>query len=130
MNNGNSGDRPGGSKKWLGKNLTDMTIGEVKQHQNIKKDLWAAGRYQIIPVSLPTAQSAAGLKDSDMFDNNNQDLLAIGLLKTQGPGAWTQYSKYSKKEIDIMYKAKDTPLGSAVQTTPSRTTSAPPPPPT
>jgi murein DD-endopeptidase MepM/ murein hydrolase activator NlpD len=111
MNNGNSGDRPGGSKKWLGKNLTDMTIGEVKQHQNIKKDLWAAGRYQIIPVSLPTAQSAAGLKDSDMFDKNNQDLLGIGLLKVQGPGAWSKYSKYSKEEISIMYKAKDTPLG-------------------
>ena len=130
MNNGKAGDRPGGSKKWIGKNLTDMTIGEVKNYQNNKQTLWAAGRYQIVPGSLPSAQSAARLKDSDMFDNNNQDLLAIGLLKTQGPGAWTKYSKYSKKEIDIMYKAKDTPLGSAVQTTPSRTTSAPPPPPT
>ena len=120
MNNGNSGDRPGGSKKWLGKNLTDMTIGEVKQHQNVKGDLWAAGRYQIIPISLPTAQSAAGLKDSDMFDKNNQDLLGIGLLKVQGPGAWSKYSKYSKEEISIMYKAKDTPLGKS-QTPPAQT---------
>jgi murein DD-endopeptidase MepM/ murein hydrolase activator NlpD len=123
MNNGNSGDRPGGSKKWLGKNLTDMTIGEVKQHQNVKGDLWAAGRYQIIPVSLPTAQSAAGLKDGDMFDKNNQDLLGIGLLKVQGPGAWSKYSKYSKEEISIMYKAKDTPLGRSQ--TPAQTSSAP-----
>ena len=132
MNRGRSADSLGGSKKWIGKNLTDMTIGEVKtlQRQNNPVRLHAAGRYQIVPGSLPTAQSAARLKDSDMFDKNNQDLLAIGLLKTQGPGAWTKYSKYSKKEIDIMYKAKDTPLGSAVQTTPSRTTSAPPPPPT
>lgn len=111
MNNGTAGDRPGGSKKWLGKNLTDMTIGEVKDFQNNKKTLWAAGRYQIVPGSLPTAQSAAGLKDSDRFDRNNQDLLAIGLLKTQGPGAWTKYSSYTKAEISIMYKAKDTPLG-------------------
>lgn len=114
MNNGKAGDRLGGSKKWLGKNLTDMTIGEVKYYQNVKKTLWAAGRYQIIPISLPTAQKAAGLKDSDKFDKNNQDLLAIGLLKVQGPGAWTKYSKYTKEQIDIMYKAKNTPLGPAV----------------
>jgi len=128
MNNGNSGDRPGGSKKWLGKNLTDMTIGEVKQHQNVRGDLWAAGRYQIIPVSLPTAQSAAGLKDSDMFDKNNQDLLGIGLLKVQGPGAWSKYSKYSKEEISIMYKAKDTPLGKSQAPqapTPAKTSPSP-----
>ena len=123
MNNGNANDRPGGSKKWLGKNLTDMTIGEVKQHQNVNEDLWAAGRYQIIPKSLPTAQSAAGLKDSDMFDKNNQDLLGIGLLKVQGPGAWSKYSKYSKEEISIMYKAKNTPLGRSQ--TPAQTSSAP-----
>lgn len=100
-----------------------MTIGEVKQHQNVNEDLWAAGRYQIIPKSLPTAQSAAGLKDSDMFDKNNQDLLGIGLLKVQGPGAWSKYSKYSKEEISIMYKAKNTPLGRSQ--TPAQTSSAP-----
>lgn len=116
MNRGKAGDSKGGSKKWIGKNLTDMTIGEVRALQNQPGKLHAAGRYQIVPVSLPTAQAAAGLKDTDMFDKNNQDLLAIGLLKTQGPPAWTQYSSYSKKEIDIMYKAKDTPLGSATPT--------------
>lgn len=111
MNNGQPGDRPGGSKKWLGKNLTDMTIGEVKNYQNNKKTLWAAGRYQFVPVSLPVAQKGAGLKDTDKFDQNNQDLMAIALLKIQGPSAWTNYSSYTKEEIDIMYKAKDTPLG-------------------
>jgi murein DD-endopeptidase MepM/ murein hydrolase activator NlpD len=123
INNGQSGDRPGGSKKWLGKNLTDMTIGEVKNYQNVKKTLWAAGRYQIVPGTLPSAQSAAGLKDTDMFDQNNQDLLAIGILKTQGPSAWTKYSKYSRKEIEIMYRAKDTPLGKSTATPTSQTPS-------
>ena len=113
MNNGQAGDRPGGARKWLGKNLTDMTIGEVKDFQNNKQTLWAAGRYQIIPTSLPTAQQAAGLSDNDRFDEANQDLLAIGLLKVQGPGAWSKYSKYTKEQIAIMYKAKDTPLGQA-----------------
>lgn len=93
MNNGKAGDRPGGAKKWLGKNLTDMTIGEIKYYQNTKKTLWAAGRYQIVPGSLPTAQKAAGLKDTDKFDQNNQDLLAIGLLKVQGPDRTIQKIK-------------------------------------
>jgi hypothetical protein len=129
MNRGRSADSLGGSKKWIGKNLTDMTIGEVKtlQRQNNPVRLHAAGRYQIVPGSLPTAQSAARLKDSDMFDNNNQDLLAIGLLKTQGPGAWSKYSRYSKEEISLMYKAKDTPLGKSQAPTPAQTTSTPAP---
>lgn len=122
MNNGQAGDRPGGSKKWIGKNLTDMTIGEVKDYQNNKKTLWASGRYQFIPGSLPIAQKGAGLKDTDKFDQNNQDLMAVALLKIQGPGAWTKYSSYTKEEIDIMYKAKDTPLA----TPPPRPTSPTP----
>ena len=125
MNNGKAGDRPGGSKKWLGKNLTDMTIGEVKYYQNNRKTLWAAGRYQIVPGSLPSAQKSAGLKDTDRFDQANQDLLAIGLLKSQGPGAWTPYSRYTKEEVSILYKAKDTPLGqptSPTAPTPNNTT--------
>lgn len=125
MNNGRAGDRPGGSKKWIGKNLTDMTIGEIKYHQNVRKDLWAAGRYQIIPISLPTAQSAAGLKDNEMFDQNNQDLLAIGLLKVQGPNAWAKYSKYSKRQIEIMYEAKNTPLSASTTQTPATSTPTP-----
>lgn len=109
MNRGQSGDSPEGPKRYFGKNLTDMSIGEIKKLQKQGK-INAAGRYQIVGISLPTAQTAAGLKDTDKFDKNNQDLLAIGLLKTQGPGAWTPYSKYSKEEISILYKAKDTPL--------------------
>ena len=124
MNRGIAYDSPGGSKKWIGKNLTDMTIGEVISLQTQRK-LHASGRYQITPKSLPTSKKAAGLKDTDRFDKNNQDLLAIGLLKTQGPGAWTPYSSYSKKEIDIMYKAKDTPLGAATPAAPAQITPIP-----
>jgi len=130
MNRGRAADSLGGSKKWIGKNLTDMTIGEVKalQRQNNPVRLHAAGRYQFVPISLPSAQAAAGLKDSDRFDQNNQDLLAIGLLKTQGPGAWTKYSSYTKEQIDIMYKAKDTPLGPPAPRPTSPTPTSPTPP--
>ena len=101
MNRGNAGDSPEGPKHYFGKNLTDMTIGEVKKLQSQGK-LNAAGRYQIVGVSLPTAQSSAGLTNNDKFDQNNQDLLGIGLLKAQGPGAWSAYSRYTKEEISIM----------------------------
>lgn len=119
MNNGQPNDRPGGAKKWLGKNLTDMTIGEVKDFQNNKKTLWAAGRYQIIPGTLPTAQRGAGLSDNDKFDEANQDLMGIALLKIQGHEAWSRYSSYTPAEISVMEKAKATPYGEVKETRPS-----------
>jgi len=111
MNNGQAGDRPGGSKKWLGKNLTDMTFGEVKDFQNNKQTLWAAGRYQFIPSSLKVAQRGAGLKDSDKFDEANQDLMGVALLKIQGHEAWSLYSSYTPAEISVMKEAAATPYG-------------------
>ena len=50
INNGTAGDRPGGAKRWLGKNLTDMTLNELMQYQ--KSKVWAAGKYQIIPGTM------------------------------------------------------------------------------
>ena len=121
MNNGKAGDRPGGSKKWLGKNLTEMTIGEIKNHQNVKKDLWAAGKYQFVPNTLPGVAASAGLKDKDLFDKNNQDLMAIALVQQRGIQPWTVGgSKYSAKEISIVEQARRTPLGTSTPTTPPR----------
>ena len=119
MNNGKAGDRPGGSKKWLGKNLTEMTIGEIKNHQNVKKDLWAAGKYQFVPNTLPGVAASAGLKDKDLFDKNNQDLMAIALVQQRGIQPWTVGgSKYSTKEISIVEQARKTPLGKSTSTAP------------
>ena len=112
MNNGKAGDRPGGSKKWLGKNLTDMTIGEVMDYQNNKKTLWAAGKYQFVPVQLPVSMKYVGLTPKDKFDKNNQDLMAVGLLKDRGIQPWTVGgSKYTAAEIAIVEKARRTPFG-------------------
>lgn len=121
MNNGKAGDRPGGSKKWLGKNLTDMTIGEIKQHQNTRKDLWAAGKYQFVPNTLPGVAASAGLKDKDLFDKNNQDLMAITLVQQRGIQPWTVGgSSYSAKEREIVEQARRTPLGKSTPTAPPR----------
>lgn len=128
MNNGKAGDRPGGSKKWLGKNLTDMTIGEIKQHQNTRKDLWAAGKYQFVPNTLPGVADSAGLKDKDLFDKNNQDLMAIILVQQRGIQPWTVGgSSYSAKERAIVEQARRTPLGKSTPSAPPKPTAPPRP---
>ena len=108
------------SKDIIGKNLTDMTIGEVMDRQNERKyprnakpdlGIHAAGKYQIIGMTLPGAMKRAGLKPSDKFSPENQDLLGLAVLKSQGIGAWTAGgSRYSAKETAIIKQAQRTPL--------------------
>ncbi len=110
MNRGQAGDSPGGSKKWLGKNLTDMTIGEVLELQ--KSKLWAAGRYQFVPNTLPGVVRSAGLTAKDRFNTTNQDLMAISLIKERGIQPWTVGgSRYSDKEIAIIEQARKAQKG-------------------
>ena len=68
MNQGTSGGRIVGSThnaaSILGKNLTDMTVGEVMGHQSSGK-LFAAGRYQIIPSTMKMAVARAKLSPDE-----------------------------------------------------------------
>jgi hypothetical protein len=108
------------SKDIIGKNLTDMTIGEVMDRQNERKyprnarpdlGIHAAGKYQIIGITLPGAMKGAGLKPSDKFSPENQDKLGLAVLKSQGIGAWTSGgSRYSAKETAIIKQAQRTPV--------------------
>lgn len=124
MNQGTVGNRiigSGDSSKIVGKPLTSMTIGEVLQRQaylmnkrNPQRSnygIYAAGKYQMIPITLPGAMSAAGLKPSDLFSPQNQDRMGLAVLKSQGIGAWTAGgSRYSARERAIIQQAKTTPL--------------------
>ena len=69
----------------LKKPLSEYTIGEVKKFQARGRDsigqLWATGRYQIIPTSLIGAQKSAGLPDSALYNKENQDKLGLTFLK-------------------------------------------------
>lgn len=110
----------GDSNKIIGKPLTSMTIGEVMDRQNQSKyprsarpdrGIHAAGKYQIIGMTLPGAVKSAGLKPTDMFSPENQDKLGLAVLKSQGVGAWTAGgSRYSAKERAIIKEAQRTPL--------------------
>jgi murein DD-endopeptidase MepM/ murein hydrolase activator NlpD len=114
------------SKDIIGKNLTDMTIGEVMDRQDESKyprgarpdrGIHAAGRYQIIGSTMISAVKLAGLSRSDKFDEANQDLLGIAVLKSQGIGAWTVGgSRYTAAETAIVNKAKNTPFGQPTAT--------------
>ena len=62
----------------LGKNLTDMTIAEVMEHQAARR-LFAAGRYQIIPITMQGTLASTGLTPADRFDRKNQDRFGVAL---------------------------------------------------
>ena len=63
------------------RNLVNMTIGDVLQSQK-NKDFNAAGKYQFIPETLRRATRLAGLKESDLFNEENQDRLAMALMNS------------------------------------------------
>jgi len=114
------------SKDIIGKNLTDMTIGEVIDRQNERKyprnakpdlGVHAAGKYQMIGNTLPGAMNSAGLKPSDQFSPENQDRMALALMQERGIAPWTSGgSKYSTKERAIVEQARRTPVSKAQPT--------------
>jgi hypothetical protein len=92
MNQGTSGGRIVGSThnaaSILGRNLTDMTVGEVMAHQSSSpRRLFAAGRYQIIPDTLKGILPSSGLTVRDPFSPQNQDRLGLALIQRRKP-AW------------------------------------------
>lgn len=92
-----------GSRVKPAKPMSQMTLGEVRQWQSAtlneqasrgvkqSRRSSAAGRYQFMSGTLPRMMKAAGLKDSDPFNAENQDKLAMALLdadKNRGLSAW------------------------------------------
>jgi len=69
---------------YLTKPLSEYTIGEVLAFMSKPRDangqLWATGRYQIIPDTLKGILSRAGLTKSDLYNKVNQDKLGYQLL--------------------------------------------------
>jgi hypothetical protein len=68
----------------LKKNVSDSTIGEVKEFQAKQRigdgQLWAIGRYQIIPTTLKGVQKTLGLSDSTKFNQTVQDQMGYALM--------------------------------------------------
>jgi hypothetical protein len=68
----------------LQKPLSQYTLGEIKSFQSRGRDsqgqLWATGRYQIIPSTLKGVQNRLGLPDSTKYDEQTQDKMGLSLL--------------------------------------------------
>ena len=68
----------------LNKNLSEYKIGDVIKFQQRPRDangqLWATGRYQIIPSTLRETVKKVGLTENDLYNQANQDRLAWQLL--------------------------------------------------
>jgi hypothetical protein len=130
MNRGTGGDSPEGSKNYLGKNLTDMSIGEVIDLQSEgRSTLNAAGRYQFVGNTLPSAMQAAGLKPSDKFSPLNQDKMFVATLKERGAQTWTGswgLGKYSQEQLDIIERARITPVSPLAPQLPPPAATSPP----
>lgn len=62
----------------------DTTLGQLKNYQSRTRDntgqLWATGRYQIIPPTLKGLQSRLKLPDSTKYDKKTQDRMGLELL--------------------------------------------------
>jgi hypothetical protein len=73
----------------LKKPLSEYTIGEVKKFQSRSRDssgqLWATGRYQIIPQTLKGLQTSLNLSDSTIYDKETQDKMGLKLLTERKP---------------------------------------------
>ena len=97
----------GTGRRIFGRPLTDMTLGEVISLQQ-SGQLHAAGRYQFVAVSLPSAMNQAGLKATDRFDAANQDLMFAKFLKSSGPTAWVGLmEKGTTEEIAFARRMKN-----------------------
>lgn len=68
----------------LTKPLSEYSIGEVQKFQDHARDsngqLWATGRYQIIPSTLDGLVSSLGLSKTDKYDQATQDKMGYQLL--------------------------------------------------
>jgi hypothetical protein len=98
MNQGGTKDKgiygSGNSMRVIGKNLTDMTVGEVitrgakptDSPEKRKKEglIFAAGRYQIVPDTLKRLVNAGVVSKGDKFDAATQDRLGKALLEEAG----------------------------------------------
>ena len=68
----------------LNKNVSDSTIAEVKLFQSRGRDsngqLWAVGRYQIIPNTLKGIQKKLNLSENTKFNQEVQDKMGYALM--------------------------------------------------
>lgn len=89
-----------------GKQLSEMTIGEIQQLQSIKDPdnadrLFAVGKYQLIPSTMSMAVKSLNLSEDQVFDEQTQEALGMWLMMQKRPAL----GAYIKGEHDDLDKA-------------------------
>ena len=84
VNRGNAGDTPGGSKSIFGKDLSEMTVGEIMQAQRGGR-VFAVGKYQFIPDTLSEAVSYTKIPLNAKFNSATQNRLFDYLIDVKRP---------------------------------------------
>jgi hypothetical protein len=93
INRGNAGDSPGGAAVYFGKNLTDMTVGEVMSLQSQEK-VFAVGKYQIIPETMIGFVQTMNISMDDKFDSTTQEKFKDYVVNIKRP----EVGKYIRGE--------------------------------
>jgi len=81
-------DGKGSKYPLLNRALSSYTVGAIKKMQaenryDTNGQLYATGRYQIIPSTLIFTQKLASISDSAIYDNITQDKLANALIASK-----------------------------------------------
>lgn len=99
VNRGRAGDTPGGAKVIFGKNLTDMTVGEILRAQaggkRVRK-VFAVGKFQFIPGTLKSAVNYTKVPLNAKFDLATQNRLFDYLIDVKRP----RVGKYIRGEYN------------------------------
>lgn len=84
------------------KPLTQMTMAEslawgdqIRAAQGLNSS--AKGAFQIVNTTQRAAMKALGMKDTDLFNEENQRKMAAWIVKTQGLGAWEGFKVHPEQ---------------------------------
>ncbi len=102
VNRGNAGDTPGGSQEVFGKDLTEMTVGEIMDAQAAGK-VFAVGKYQIIDTTMSewVNHPRGGVSRSDKFDEATQEKFKTYVINIKRP----EIGRYLRGESDDVVAA-------------------------
>jgi murein DD-endopeptidase MepM/ murein hydrolase activator NlpD len=95
VNRGNAGDTPGGAEAIFGKPLTEMTVGEVASAQQ-SGQVFAVGKYQIIPDTMTGFLRNSDVKMGDKFDQRTQEKFKDYVINIKRPAI----GRYLRGESD------------------------------
>ena len=83
INRGRAGDTPGGIQWLKGQTFENFTVRQVMEMQ--RWQVYAVGRYQLIPSTLRFAVRHSSVNELDMFTPETQDRLMAALIFYKRP---------------------------------------------